>query len=121
MYQSTTILLRKLFENLLIDLLRTKYGSQKVEFFYNTEQNRFLEFYQLIKKIKKQRADFAPYTSGLNDDFFNFINKFRENTNSNAHSLESFIEKEEIEKDKSKINHCIKIIKNTIDVIKSSG
>ena len=56
MYQSTTILLRKLFENLLIDLLRTKYGSQKVEFFYNTEQNRFLEFYQLIKKNKETKS-----------------------------------------------------------------
>jgi len=121
MYRSTIVLLRKLLENLLIDLLRTRYGMKNAEFFYNTEQKRFLEFYQLIDKLNKSRADFSPFTSGFDDNFFQFINRFRENANSNAHALESFYDKEEIEKDKKKLNHNIKIITNSISAIKNSS
>lgn len=121
LYRSTIVLVRKLLENLLIDLLRTKYGMKKIELFYNTDQSRFLEFHYLVKNLNNSKADFAPYTSGFDDKFFNFITKFRESANSSAHALESFMDKSEIENDKTKLNHYIKVIKNAINMIKSSS
>lgn len=120
LYRSTIVLVRKLLENLLIDLLRTRYCMQNVTLFYNPDRKEFLDFYYLVENLKKSSADFTPYTSGFNEEFFNFVTKFRETANANAHALEAFLDKDQFEKDKKKLNHYIKVIKNTIDTIKTS-
>lgn len=119
LHRSTSILLRKLFETLLIELLRIKFGSQRIDLYYNEKKHQFRGFYNLIKNLKSVQNEFNPITSGLDGNFFEFLEKFRETANSNVHNLESYFDKSLLENDKEKMNHIILVIKNAITKIKS--
>jgi len=88
LYNSTLILLRKLIENLLIDLLRTKYGMKKIDKFYNKDKGRHHDFSKLLENLDKDLTIFRPYSSAFEKPMINFLNKLRENSNSSAHSID---------------------------------
>lgn len=107
---ATGILLRKMFENLLIDLLRGKYGTAKLDLFYWKERGRFNDFTTLLSNFKDNLEDFMPYSSGLNDEVIGKIAKFQELGNSNAHSIDSYVTIKSLEKQREEINYLIHLL-----------
>lgn len=100
-YTAVIILSRKLIENLLIDVLRKKYGSttkRDVEMYYGTEQGRFHDFTFLLKNLDEQKGDFK-IDEEIIHQFFELVKPFRKNANSKAHSIVHIIEKKEELKD----------------------
>lgn len=115
--RSTSVLIRTLLENLIISLFRTKHGTQKLDLYYDSSHGRFYEFSILLRNLRDHRADFNSYTSGFDDRFFDFLNKYREHGNSNAHSLEIYVDKKTLEADRDRINHSITVLSNAIKAI----
>ena len=80
------ILSRKLIENLLIDVLRKKYGVKKLSLYYNKRKKRFVDFSVLITNLEKRKKDFGPDETLL-ERTLSLSKKLREAANSSAHSL----------------------------------
>jgi|GEM_PF-1077344 len=96
-YTSTLILCRKLIENLLIDVLRKKYGDKTkeiVEIYYNTSAKRFHSFTYLVKNLEDRKDDFEVDKEIVNE-FISLAKPFRAGANSKAHSMIFFIDKKE--------------------------
>lgn len=96
-YTSTLILSRKLIENLLIDLLRKKFGSESkedVEIYYNIKDGRFHDFAYLVKNFEERKDKFLV-DKELVEEFVRLVKPFRKGANSKTHSIIHFIENKE--------------------------
>ena len=56
--RSTLVLIRILLQNLLIDLLRTKFGTSRLELFYNKDRGQFYEFFKLLENLSSNKTEF---------------------------------------------------------------
>lgn len=96
-YDATLVLTRKLLENLLIDVLRRKYETERLELYYDTESRRFKPLYQLVTNLENNLDDFNHFSSELDKDFIDDLNSFRQTANRGAHSLEIDVQDDEVE------------------------
>lgn len=109
-YDATLVLTRKLLENLLIDVLRSKYKTERLEFYYDTDSRRFKPFYQLVTNLENNLDDFKHFSSELDEDFIDGLNSFRQTANRGAHSLEIDVPDDEIEEYGKKATRTAKIL-----------
>lgn len=116
---ATWILLRKIFENLLIDSLRAKYGTSKLNLFYWKDRRRFHDFSKLLSNFKNNLPDFLPYSSTLNNKVITMFERFKEFGDSNAHSIDVLVTIESIEKQKEQINHLIYLLYELVRKIRA--
>jgi len=110
LYSSVFVLVRKLLENLVIDLLRKKYGLENVDLFFNPSKNRFHNFSTLIEILEEKQLDFRPAEPAINSDLIETINDFRQKGNSSAHSITLNIKKEDLDEKIEDLEHTIKIL-----------
>ena len=110
LYSSVFVLIRKVLENLLIDLLRKKYGMANVKLFFDSSQNRFHNFSVLIEKLGERISDFRPVEPAINSELIDEIDKFRQKGNSSAHSITLKIKKEKLDEDIGDLEHTIKVL-----------
>jgi hypothetical protein len=88
-YNSTLILSRKLFENLMIKLLEHKYPRNvdgNLHLYFDASQNRYRDFSVLIKVLRDRNAEFNDGNSTI-QRFLTKIEKLTEITNPTAHKL----------------------------------
>jgi len=85
-YPAVYVFSRKLLENLLIDILRKKYGMENIDLFFDTKHRRFYSFNVLMRNFVDKIEDFKIIIPSLDHNFINIINKFRESGNSSAHN-----------------------------------
>jgi len=103
LFTATMVLVRKLFENLIVDLLRQKYGEQPPdkELYYSMKDKRFHRFSTLIHNLEAHVDDFKAYTPVLQwvkskNDFFRFLRDIKERGDASAHSIELIHDPNEI-------------------------
>ncbi len=84
---SLAVLVRKLFENLIIDILRKKYGTRELVLYYDPSRRRFQEFSVVLENFRKKKEDFLHITDKV-DMVINDIQEYRETGNANAHSID---------------------------------
>lgn len=107
LFTSTYVCLRKLFENLVIELLRAKYGTSRIDLYYWAAKGRFHDFGVLIENLEQNVGDFASYTSAFDNNFFQLIKNFKEQANRSAHSIDIIENPDDLVKIKPQINqHC---------------
>lgn len=111
-YTATMILIRKLFENLLIDILRKKFSTEEEKkLYWDISRKRFLSFHTLIENFNQKLKDFDTYPGKLDKKFIKFLNKsIRYPANESAHSIEKRISKVEMEEKKKQINDYVEIL-----------
>jgi hypothetical protein len=61
-YDATLVLSRKLFESLLIDILRGHYGNQEIRMFFNPDRAMYHPFSVLIENLEENLTDFQHYS-----------------------------------------------------------
>ena len=110
MYPAQLILLRKLMENLVIDLLRKKYGTADLGSYYDTGRGRFHDFAVLIQNLKDRASDFSSTTSNLEGAVFAQIQKFRSKGNSNAHTIDVHVTRKSLDELQSDATHLVKLM-----------
>lgn len=109
-YPAVLVFSRKLLENLLVDILRRKYGMQNVELFFDTERRRFRSFNELLKNFEERLNDFRPIIPHLDTNFIKKVNIFREAGNSAVHTLELNIRKDELDKYRNDLEYTVKTL-----------
>ena len=98
LYDATMILTRKLFENVLIEILRAEVDmATELDAFYIKEQNRFQPFSQLIIEFEDRLQRFRPYIPELDSEFVDSLNEFRHQANAKAHSIQVEVSQADIE------------------------
>lgn len=114
---SLSVLIRKLFENLIVDVLRKKYGTDELKLYYDQHRRRFQDFSVLLKNLEAKLPDFHYISASLNKDFISQLNWYRETGNSGAHSIDTnsvTIVKYKTKKDEinSNIQLLVRVLKN---------
>ena len=107
---SLSILIRKLFENLIIDILRKKYGTADISLYYNPNKGRFQDFFILLKNLDSKKDNFHYITTNLDSSQIKKINRYRETGNSGAHSIDVDHTVDQIYKDKENINYSVQLL-----------
>jgi len=109
-FTSMYILIRKLFENLLIDCLRNYYQVQKIETYFSTERKQFHGFELLKSNFNTmiQETLFISKIGIVHQKLIDLLDKFKDLGNIHAHSLFSLSHQSIIEDNKNEINILIK-------------
>lgn len=110
LYRSTMVLTRILIENILIDILRFRYGTKDIDLFYNKSKNQHNDLSILLGNIKKRIADFKPFIQSFDEHFLDDIDKLRTHSNASAHTLELNIEQQTVNKSKEKIRNICRLL-----------
>jgi hypothetical protein len=110
MPMALSITVRKLLENLVIDILRKKYGTAHLELYYNPSRRRFNDFSVLLQNLDAKKGDFHYISSSLDRSFISDLNRYRETGNSGAHSIDTNLTIEQFAADKDKINYLVRLL-----------
>jgi hypothetical protein len=116
LYPPAQILIRKLLENCLIDILRKRYGMTKVDMFYNVSKGHFHDFSTLLDNAAQEIKDFTHVKDSFNEELIKKINAFREQGNSSAHNinLDNQTIMSELDKCRNELNFVVKALFRTI-------
>jgi hypothetical protein len=107
---SLSVAIRKLFENIIIDIFRKKYGIQNLPLYYDKSKGRFNDFSILLKNLESNKADFHHISPNIDTNFIRELNEYREHGNAGAHSIDIDIKIEYYTKKKDDINHKFKLL-----------
>jgi hypothetical protein len=107
---SLLVMVRKLFENLTIDILRKRYGTQQLELYYDTSRRRFHDFSVLLRNLDLHQADFYHAAPDIDRFLIRDINRYRETGNSAAHSIDANLTIEQISADRENINYLVQYL-----------
>lgn len=117
LYPVIPSLIRKILENMVIDILRKKYGMTDITKFYNPHEGRFLNFRTLLDNLKENLSDFTG--TSLDNNVINKIDDFRVQGNSYSHSLEldynNILPK--LDNQRDELNDLIKKLNRIHDII----
>jgi len=109
-YDASLVLTRKLLENLLIDILRSQYGTDRIEIYYDTDRKQFQPFYELVSSFESNIEDFHHYSTEIDGGLIEDLNSFRKTANRGAHSLEVNISDDEINRYGEKATKTARIL-----------
>ncbi len=112
------ILSRKLLENLLIDILRNRYGPPRLELYFDKGRRRFQGFEILLKNVSDNLGDFAG-SPGLDSNLLKRVNDFREQGNSSAHSIELTHDPAQVSGELKELEHVVKVLVRVLQSIRS--
>jgi hypothetical protein len=107
---SLSVLIRKLLENLLIDILRKRYGTSELSLYYDTSKRRFFDFSILLKNFENRQADFHHITTNLDSRIISEINFYRETGNAGAHSIEANVKVEYFSEKRNDLNYLVQYL-----------
>lgn len=107
-YSATIVLTRKLIENLLVDILRKKYGMSEIELFYIPAKRRFQDLSELIANLRSKIEDFGAL--GLQKKHITMIEKLREEANAKTHSILDHATREELQSLKASARNATKML-----------
>jgi hypothetical protein len=116
-YDASLVLTRKLLENLLIDVLRSRYDTEKMDLYYNTNRKQFQPFHKLVINLEDNLDDFEHLSTEINKEFIGELNFFRQTANRSAHSLEVDISDEKIENYGEKATRVARVLFRIRDLI----
>jgi hypothetical protein len=108
------VMLRKLLENLLIDILRKKYGTSELSLYYDTTRRRFQDFSVLVENLRAKESEFHYITDRLGKSIKD-INAYRELGNVSAHSIDVDTGQimDDLDKKKEKANYLVQLLLST--------
>ena len=95
---ATLVMTRKLFENLLADILRGHYGRQDVDLFFDTHRGYHHGLKELKKNLRDNVADFRIYSRDIDEEILDELDEFKERGDAGAHSIVVDVSDEELER-----------------------
>lgn len=118
-YTSVNILVRKIVENLIIDILRNKFPSStpgNIDLYYDKAKSRYKDFSIVLKNLYNKRTSFPIDDKKKIERLYEKAKKLKEFANDSAHSLYYIIKnKEEVNNfDLDMIFELIKVIEKSI-------
>lgn len=119
---ATLILSRKLLENLILDLLRLRYGldDERRELFYDTNNGRLLGFSRLLDNIKENIGDFEYFTDRFDKEVVQEIEQLKGRGDASAHSIEVNVDEDMLDEHRAGVNPVVEILFYTKKKIEAS-
>ncbi|MFC7215162.1 hypothetical protein ACFQO4_13885 [Saliphagus sp. GCM10025334] len=116
------VLTRKLLENLLIDILRTRYGltANRIDLFYNTNKRQFRRFSKLIENLESSLEDLEYFSDRLDEDIVTLLKELKAQGDASAHSIEVNPSEEEMAEYQVKAGKASSILFYTLAKIRES-
>jgi len=97
-YDGTMVLTRKLFENMVFEILRGEYSGKDTQMFFDQENQRHYHFDELLNNFKIGVPDLKRFTKeGLDREMVEDIRDLKEKGNKGAHSIRVDFEEGEVE------------------------
>lgn len=116
------VLSRKLLENLVIDLLRTRYGFEddNIDLFYDRDERQFKPFSALTSNLEENIEDFEYYSERLDGGLVTKLDSLRQQGNAGAHSVEVEPTDSEMENFQTKLNEVADVLFRVRTELRSS-
>lgn len=89
LYTSANILIRKIIENLIIDILRKKFPpntKENTELYYDVNQRRYKDFSIILDNLHKKRNEFELDNKKIVERLVSLAKKIKEDANDKTHS-----------------------------------
>jgi len=103
-YTATYILIRKILENLIIDIIRKKFPPNKkkenLEMYYDLHQKRTKDFSAILKNLDAKSSSFAP-DDALVKRIVKLCKEFKDDANDKTHSWYHLVNKKKELDDKN--------------------
>jgi hypothetical protein len=116
-YSSALVILRKLIENLLVDILRMKYQpTGEHEFYFDESKKQFLPLSLLVSNLESIASEYERY--GLTRTHLGIIKGLRKDGNRSAHSIIDLVDKRKMDSLKSNANQAVIILLRIIGISK---
>ena len=96
-YTATFMLVRKLFENFLIDILRKNFKKEKELYIPTNNKKRYNDFSVLLSNFSAKRSQFNFTTTEI-DSITKSLKPYRIEANSKTHSIIEFGKKQDLTK-----------------------
>ncbi|QLK26370.1 hypothetical protein HYG81_01755 [Natrinema zhouii] len=97
-YDGTMVLTRKMFENLVFEILRGEYAGDDVQMFFDQENQRHYSFDELLNNLKVGVPNLKRFTKeGFNREMVESIRNMKDKGNRSAHSIRVDFDEGEIE------------------------
>lgn len=96
-YDATMVLTRKLFEDMVFEILKTHYAGENVEMFYDQENNRHYSFDDLLDNLKDGVTTLRRYSRDLDEPLVEQIRDLKDAGNTGAHSIKVDFTDDEVE------------------------
>ena len=116
-YTATFLLCRKVIQNLIVDLLTTKFPPNKAkenkELYYDINRRRFLDFSIILDNLNKKRHDFPVTAAGPIQVLVGKARKFTRDANDQTHSWFYMAKKKDL--DDADIDQILFLIKKVAD------
>ena len=109
-YTATLVLIRKLFENLTLDLLRKKFQNDPTKGRLYWKNDRFVRFVTLIQNLDTEMDVFGKYSPKMDQTVIDFLNEIRIKGNISAHTIEEVVTTERLELLKTSTNQFLSLL-----------
>jgi hypothetical protein len=123
-FTSCMVLLRKLFENLLIEMFRERYGTAPPgsNTYFNPNRHTYRSFDALINHLEANITDFEPCDPQISKDkdFMRFLKMIKRTGDDSAHTLEILHSGDKITALKEEANRYCEMTVRIIQRIKAS-
>lgn len=116
-YSSALVILRKLIENLLVDILRMKYEpTSEHDFYFDESKKQFLPLSNLVSNLESIASEYERF--GLTKAHLGIIKGLRKDGNRSAHSIIDLVDKKKMDSLKSNANQAVIILLRIIGISK---
>lgn len=93
----TLVLTRKLYENLIVEILRMELGGEEIDIYYNTSTGRHHGLGTLCGNLRGKISELGHYSRQLNDELVDSIEDFKQPADSQTHAVRIGMTDEELE------------------------
>lgn len=108
-YSSALVMLRKLLETLIVDLLRFKYDPlDRQDMYFDQTSKFFLPLRILVNRFEEISNEYTSY--GFKKDHLAAIKGFRKKGNDAAHNIVDFVTHKEMNSYRKNANHAVVIL-----------
>ena len=116
-HSSALVMLRKLIENLLVDILRIKYEhTGEHGFYFDESKKQFLPLRVLVSNLESIASEYQRV--GLTKAHLGIIKGLRKEGNRSAHSIIDLVDKKKMDSIKSNANQAVIILLRIIGNLK---
>lgn len=115
LFPAQLVLLRKLMENLVIDILRRKYGTSDIGLYFDAARGRLKEFAVVLDNLDGKLTDFKSTSPGLDKDAIQKLQRFRESGNRTAHTIEAHVTKSDVDDLRDDATYLVKLLSTAYD------
>lgn len=113
-YSGTMVLTRKLFEDMVFEILKTHYAGVNVQMFYNQDDDCHYSFNELLNNLKEGVPTLRRYSRELDDAFVEEIRNIKNKGNRGAHSIRIEFSDDEIEEISEDVTRIAEVLYDTL-------